>query len=311
MNLSDHIKESTSHLRFINNEPMRRVDHHYVAKCLGVRPYKLIARAAVVFANPMPITKTTTGRRGHPTHHRWMLLGEAARACYLVAKTSSEAYRASEAISAVFRYLDYQDQDQRSRAALAPALTKAKEARDQIIELEARLELQNRHLKRHAEFTRETHEEIKQLRSSLASERVNLRAAQAETRSSSEHLAKSQDCIVKLEQDLKLADEEIGRLRAQLDRVHAFRPAASLNVAPSHKYARAGWFSYQVAPDVQKYEGFRAAHGLELLAEVGACDRRGVPTQAGRPYCAPDGASYKWDMALVELMRVSTDTQAA
>lgn len=293
---------------------VRRISHHTVAEMLNVYPGALVRMYEKLLAT-CPKTKELTGKRGAPRHHFWLTELQAITLCACYSRLPEDVkFGAAEMIQQAF------DVEVRARRRAERESELAKDlrtttiayngAKELVVEYEARLEFQNRHLARHTEYTRATEAVIKEQKKVIQNLRVELQAARGAVGRHSTEGADLAAAQVELGvRALKIADLEatVAGLRTKLDRENVVIPARKLNVAPTGRYARPGWFSYQVDTNPTglrgRGDGVRLMHGLELLADVGVCDRRGCPTAMGESYCRADGGQYKWDMALVELMR--------
>lgn len=321
--------------------PVRVVTHQLLAKHAGVWGrcvLREIARRAKQ-GNPVSFVETTVEREtgGRPTSISWLsqeqcldllrLWGRTLRIGGSGAKNNPrwEEEQVEKIIVAVWAADDLEQRSIAQNKARLADEKKLSESRAKVIELEARLELQNLHLKRHQEYTVEAEKLLKAEKELNGSVKILLEDARTTIRkqqaiiaehdlSFQGHLDEREEqrrCIADLNVQLAELARDNAALRARLDGDSRTRPAIA--VPPSGKWARPGWFSYRIAAKSENFNRWRHAHGLELLADLGVCDRRGVPTEAGKAYCRQDGfggltgtISYKWDMALVELMQRET-----
>lgn len=314
-----------------------RMSHHSLAEAIGVRSSQVAreldrigrdTEQAFIFEG---LLKTEERRHatGKPRIHRWLNRTQALHLLGVWGRFQAEILAVDDLFGLAQNHRTRQEGAFLAQKSVT-ALNKASRAADeraasasaQVVELEARLELQNRHLVRHQEFTKAAEATEKGLRQELSATRVEMREACRARDSHWSRLMTACEGIKVLESRLHQEKEKIKSLEADIGSLESENDAlalqvealikeverlktpreVTLSVPPSGKYARPGWFSYRVAGKDQQYAGRRGAHGLGLLADLGVCDRNGAPSEAGRRYCKPDAGFYKWDMALVELM---------
>lgn len=123
------------------------------------------------------------------------------------------------------------------------------------------------------------------------------------------------DTIIRLNRKIGELTTEIDRLKGAVAAARrevmgeAHKPALTLGVPMTGKWAKPGFFSYRL------WAGFvpsRHVHGLKMLAEVGAADEHGNPTAAGAPYAKLIMGEWSFDQSLLYLCRdVAKDTARA